>query len=70
MKIKNIIDFIKKNVGVLNKKIGQNYLINIKILKKIVLLLDINNDDNILEVGSGLGNLSFFLLKKNVKKLP
>lgn len=69
MKIKNIIDFIKKNVGVLNKKIGQNYLINIKILKKIVLLLDINNDDNILEVGSGLGNLSFFLLKKKCKKI-
>ena len=69
MKIKDIIHSIKKNVKNLNKEIGQNYLISIRILKKIVSLLDINDKDNVLEVGSGLGNLSFFLLKSNCKKI-
>lgn len=69
MEIENIICDIKKNVLSLNKDIGQNFLINIQILKKIVNLLEINIKDNILEIGAGFGNLSFFLIQNDFKKL-
>lgn len=69
MQIKNIINSIKKKFIYLNREIGQNFLINIEILKKIASLLKINAKDNVLEIGSGFGNLSFFLIQNNFKSL-
>ncbi len=40
---------------------GQNFLIEPDTAKRIVSLLNIQNDDKILEIGSGLGSLSHFL---------
>ena len=49
------------------KCLGQNFLIDEKILKKITNITDIK-DKTILEVGPGTGNLSSFILKENPKK--
>jgi 16S rRNA (adenine1518-N6/adenine1519-N6)-dimethyltransferase len=50
------------------KSLGQNYLIDQNIIKKIVDLADIENQE-ILEVGPGTGNLTSEILKKNPKKI-
>ena len=50
------------------KSLGQNFLIDKKILNLIVNLDEIENK-NILEVGPGTGNLTELILKKKPKKL-
>ena len=50
------------------KSLGQNFLIDENIIKKIVSLIEINNK-SILEVGPGTGNLTSCILKNNPKKL-
>ena len=50
------------------KNLGQNFLIDEKILKKITDITEIK-DKTILEVGPGTGNLTSFILKKNPKKI-
>ena len=49
------------------KSLGQNFLIDDKILEKIIDVIDIKGK-TILEVGPGTGNLTSFILKKNPKK--
>ena len=51
------------------KSLGQNFLINGKILNLIVDLGEIKNTDSVLEVGPGTGNLTEYILKKNPKKI-
>ena len=51
------------------KKLGQNFLIDENILNLIVELGEIKNDDIILEIGPGTGNLTKKILSKNPKKL-
>ena len=46
------------------KSLGQNFLVNEDIIRKIINLIDISNK-NILEVGPGTGNLTNEILKKN-----
>lgn len=48
-----------------NKKFGQNFLIDDSILEKIVEVADIQENDLILEIGPGLGNLTEYILKKS-----
>tara|TARA_B110000003_G_scaffold258608_1_gene277941 strand:- start:576 stop:1361 length:786 start_codon:yes stop_codon:yes gene_type:complete len=50
------------------KSLGQNFLIDRNILKKIIEVAPIK-DKIILEVGPGTGNLTTFILKNNPKKL-
>ena len=50
------------------KSLGQNFLIDENILKKIVSLKKIENK-SVLEVGPGTGNLTSHILKKNPEKL-
>jgi 16S rRNA (adenine1518-N6/adenine1519-N6)-dimethyltransferase len=50
------------------KSLGQNFLTDENIIKKILEITDINGKE-ILEVGPGTGNLTFEILKKNPKKL-
>ena len=40
------------------KSLGQNFLIDKNILKKIVSVGNISKDDHILEIGPGTGNLT------------
>ncbi len=50
------------------KSLGQNFLIDKNILKKIVSILKIRNK-SILEIGPGTGNLTSYILDDNPKKL-
>ena len=50
-----------------NKSLGQNFLVNSEVAKSIVGLLDIKEEDKIIEIGSGLGSLSYFLAKSPAK---
>ena len=50
------------------KSLGQNFLIDAKILEKIVNVIQIK-EKNILEVGPGTGNLTSCILKKEPKKV-
>ena len=50
------------------KSLGQNFLIDEKILEKIVNAAEISNK-TILEIGPGTGNLTAYILKKNPKKV-
>ena len=50
------------------KSLGQNFLIDKNILKKIIEVTEIKGK-TVLEVGPGSGNLTSFILNKNPKKL-
>ena len=50
------------------KSLGQNFLIDNKILEKIVSCVNIKNK-TILEVGPGTGNLTNYILNKEPKKI-
>ena len=50
------------------KSLGQNFLIDQNILKKIVSLVKIE-DKFVLEIGPGTGNLTSRILENNPKKL-
>jgi len=51
------------------KHLGQNFLINKNITKKIAEIGIINKDSNILEVGPGTGSLTQELIKRDAKKI-
>ena len=51
------------------KSLGQNFLIDDKVLDLIVNLGKISSNDTVLEVGPGTGNLTEKILKKVPKKL-
>ena len=50
------------------KSLGQNFLIDKEVIKKILTCADVQNK-NILEVGPGTGNLTSEILKNNPKEL-
>ena len=50
------------------KSLGQNFLVDENILKRIVDISEIQ-DRSVLEIGPGTGNLTSFILKNNPKKL-
>jgi len=50
------------------KSLGQNFLVDENILKKIVSVVEIK-DKSVLEVGPGTGNLTLHILGKKPKKL-
>ena len=51
------------------KKLGQNFLINKEIIKKIADIGNVDRNTNIIEIGPGSGNLTEELLKKNPKEI-
>lgn len=68
-------DFVKSMLGELRiepqKAFGQNFLITESIAEKMVEYLNLREEDNIVEIGGGLGALSFKLAKtgKNIQVL-
>ena len=58
---------VKSYKLIANKSLGQNFLINPQVAEKIVSLLKINENDSVIEIGSGLGSLSYFLSKNPEK---
>ena len=53
----------------IKKSLGQNFLTDKNIIKSIVDIGYITNNDVILEVGPGTGNLTEFIFKKNPKQI-
>ena len=51
------------------KSLGQNFLIDQNIIQKIIEVGSINNNDIILEVGPGTGNLTDYIIKKKPNKI-
>ena len=49
------------------KSLGQNFLTDINIINKIIDIGNINEKDDILEVGPGTGNLTREIIKKKPK---
>ena len=50
------------------KSLGQNFLIDKNIIEKICNAGNISENDNVLEIGPGSGNLTEFILQKKPKK--
>lgn len=63
MNEKEYFEKIKSYKLIANKSLGQNFLINVQTAEKIVSLLEVNEKDKVLEIGAGLGSLSYFLAK-------
>ena len=62
---KEFYETIKSYKLTANKSLGQNFLINNDVALKIVSALKENEDDTILEIGTGLGSLTYQLAKKS-----
>jgi 16S rRNA (adenine1518-N6/adenine1519-N6)-dimethyltransferase len=65
MNDKEYFEKVKSYKLIANKSLGQNFLINPQTAEKIVSLLDLKDDDHVLEIGAGLGSLSYYLSKSN-----
>ena len=51
-----------------SRRLGQNFLVNEGVLKKIIKAANLSKEDVVLEVGPGIGNLTLELAKR-VKKV-
>ena len=51
------------------KSLGQNFLIDKNILKKLVSIGAISREDKILEIGPGTGNLTEYIIRLKPKAL-
>lgn len=58
MLVKETLKILKENNIRLNKRKGQNYLIDSNILHKIVDYADLSKNDTVLEIGAGIGTLT------------
>lgn len=64
---KDVKALLKKYSLEPSKRLGQNFLIDKNILKKIIKAADLKPNDIVLEIGPGLGVLTFELAKKTKK---
>ena len=60
---------MKNTQTIYKKKFGQNFLINKKIINKIIEASDIQSNSEILEIGPGNGSLTKEIIKKKTKKI-
>ncbi|NLL72806.1 MAG: 16S rRNA (adenine(1518)-N(6)/adenine(1519)-N(6))-dimethyltransferase RsmA [Clostridiales bacterium] len=58
---KNTIEILNKYDFIIQKKFGQNFLIDNHVLEKIVRAADITKEDFVLEIGPGIGTLTQYL---------
>ena len=61
---KNTIEILNKYNFVFQKKFGQNFLIDIHVLDKIITAANITKEDTILEIGPGIGSMTQYLCEK------
>ncbi|WP_461247310.1 16S rRNA (adenine(1518)-N(6)/adenine(1519)-N(6))-dimethyltransferase RsmA [Treponema sp. R6D11] len=59
--------FLEQEGLAMQKKFGQNFLINPETRKALVQALDVQNGDEIWEIGPGLGAMTALLLENGVK---
>ena len=58
------IEIIQKYEFVFQKKFGQNFLIDGRVLEKIMDAADISGDDFVLEIGPGIGTMTQYLAER------
>lgn len=58
---KNTIEVIQKYDFYFQKKFGQNFLIDERVLEKIISAAEVNKDDFVLEIGPGIGTMTQYL---------
>ena len=68
MLVKETLKILKENDIRLDKRKGQNYLIDSNILNKIVDNADLSSEDTVLEIGAGIGTLTI-PLSEHAKKV-
>ena len=61
---KNTIEILNKYNFVFQKKFGQNFLIDMHVLDKIITAANITKEDTILEIGPGIGSMTQYLCEK------
>lgn len=54
----NLLEAFKNEAGLTKKKFGQHFLTNKALLQKIIEEAEINENDNVIEIGSGCGVLT------------
>lgn len=64
---REIKTILKEEGLILSKRRGQNFLVDKHVREKIIKAIDIQADDEILEIGSGLGALTEELAKSGVR---
>lgn len=57
----NTIEILQKYRFSFQKKFGQNFLIDNRVLDKIIRAADIGKDDTVLEIGPGIGTMTQYL---------
>ncbi|PKM51111.1 MAG: 16S rRNA (adenine(1518)-N(6)/adenine(1519)-N(6))-dimethyltransferase [Firmicutes bacterium HGW-Firmicutes-7] len=65
---KRTMEIINKYNFVIQKRFGQNFLIDLNILEKIVQGAELTEDDVVIEIGPGIGSLTQ-VLAENAKKV-
>ena len=61
-----IVNDVVRNLGVTpDKDLGQNFLIDSQVCSRIAEALELNENDDALEIGGGLGSLTHFLVNKS-----
>ncbi len=64
MSVKDVRNLLKSYGIRPLKRLGQNFLVNEKAFEKILKAADLSSKDVVLEIGSGIGNLTLKLAKK------
>lgn len=57
----NTIEVLQKYHFNFQKKFGQNFLIDTRVLEKIIAAADVTKDDFVLEIGPGIGTMTQYL---------
>ncbi len=63
--IREIQNFINENNLAIHKKYSQNFLINSGVVDTIIKYSEIQKDDLVIEIGCGLGSLTYKIIEKN-----
>ena len=61
---RNTIQVLQKHQFVFQKKYGQNFLIDPKVLDRIIRAADIAEEDSVLEIGPGIGTMTQYLAER------
>ena len=65
----SLIKVLKQHKIFLKRSLGQNFLISKEVCSQISQIITNNHGQHLLEIGPGLGNLTKFLLSKNLESL-
>ena len=57
----NTIDVLRRHQFTFQKKFGQNFLIDPRVLEKIIRAAQVGRDDFVLEIGPGIGTMTQYL---------